>query len=349
MIPALHGLTSFQQLTPAQLRVMLWANQKRIFTSCGISLLVGLLWAFVAPVSYRVDVSIMPELQTRSALNLKRFGALAELAGIDLDAAGGVTEAVRPDLYPNIVSSRPFLLHLLNQPVVTTTHQPYPTLVSLLTSPTRSWINQLVYSAPITMPRSASTGQPLQLNVDQEDLLKEFGELVRSDLDKQSGLILIRVEMPDPNVAAMVSQQAIDYLKQYVTVYRTDKLHQTLTFLTEQRRLAQIRHQEAERQLTRYQDEHRYTVLQTATLPARELEANVTIARTVLDDITRQYEQTQLRIQEETPVFKVLEPPYVPSRRSAPHRKWIILASVIIGVGLQILWLLFTHNSNRKV
>lgn len=319
-------------LTPAQTLATLRTQYRLVLITMLPFTIIGILYAFLKPSSYQVNISVMPELQTRSALNLKRFGALAELAGIELDASGGVTEAVRPDLYPNVLSSRTFLLYLLNQPVETTTHQKYSTLVAFLTAPQRNWLNRLLYSNQLTIPELTSTNQPLALNRDQEDLLKDVYENIRSDLDKQSGLILIRAEMPDARVAAQVAQLSINYLKQYVTDYRTDKLRQTLAFLTAQLQQTRARHADAQRQLARYQDEHRYTVLQTASLEARELEANVSVARTVLDDLTRQFEQTHLRIQEETPVFKILEQPYIPARRSSPHRKAIVLWFMLVGL-----------------
>ena len=231
-------------------------------------------------------------------------------------------------------------MYLLNQPVETITHQKYSTLVAFLTAPQRNWLNRLLYSNPLTIPQPQANSTPLALNRDQEDLLKDLYEHIRSDLDKQSGLILIRAEMPDARVAAQVAQLSINYLKKYVTDYRTDKLRQTLDFLTKQLQQAHTRHTEALRQLTHYQDVHRYTVLQTATLEVRELEANVAVSRTVLDDLTRQFEQTRLRIQEETPIFKVLEQPYIPERRSSPHRKVIVLlftfAGFTVGAGIAL-------------
>lgn len=331
MFPTFKQITSVWQLTSAQAQTIIWARRRMVLAVTLLGAGSGILYAFLSPIEYRADVSIMPELQTRSALTLKRFGALAELAGIDLDATTNITEAVRPDLYPNVLASSPFILHILNQPVETTTHQKYPTLVAFLTDPARFWLNRLFGFKALTIPKQLSNSQLLTLSIDQEDLLKSIQDHILSDLDKQSGLILIRVELPDANVAAQVAQLSIDYLKQYIIDYRTGKLRENLAFLTKQLQEARNRHDTARRQLARYLDEHRYTALQTASLEAHELEANVNVARTVLDDLTRQFEQTRLRIQEQTPVFKVLEPPHVPARRSAPRRKWIML--IFTGVG----------------
>ena len=338
MLPTFKESPSVWQLTSAQVQAIIWARRRVVLAVTITGLVSGILYAFLSPVDYRADVSIMPELQTRSALTLKRFGALAELAGIDLDATANITDAVRPDLYPNVLASRPFILYILNQPVETTTHQQYPTLVAFLTDPGRFWLNRLFGINALTIPQQLSNRQLLTLSIDQEDLLKSMQERILSDLDKQSGLILIRVELPDANVAAQVAQLSADYLKQYIIDYRTGKLQENLTFLINQLQETKNRHDTARRQLARYLDEHRYTVLQTALLEAHELEANVNVARTVLDDLTRQFEQTRLRIQEQTPIFKVLEPPHVPARRSSPRRKWIVLIFTVVSFFAGACW-----------
>lgn len=79
--------------------------------------LVGLIWAFSVPNQYTAQVVLMPELSTKNVAGLGGLGSLAGLAGINLDNLTVGTDALRPDLYPNIVQSVPFVLYLLQQPV----------------------------------------------------------------------------------------------------------------------------------------------------------------------------------------------------------------------------------------
>ena len=79
--------------------------------------LVGGLYAFTAQKEYQAQAIILPELQSSSSFGKSSsLGALAGLAGIDLGMSGS-TDAIRPDLYPSIIQSLPFLMHLSTQSV----------------------------------------------------------------------------------------------------------------------------------------------------------------------------------------------------------------------------------------
>jgi hypothetical protein len=56
----------------------------------------------------------LPELESKDgAGGLSKFKSLAGLAGVDLGSLSS-TEAVRPDLYPNILQSTPFLMDVMS-------------------------------------------------------------------------------------------------------------------------------------------------------------------------------------------------------------------------------------------
>lgn len=324
-------LTFTSTLTPDRVLALVWSRW-RVLAKITVSFgLVGVAYALLAPVEYTTEARIMPELQARLAANLKRFGALAELAGIDIQSAS-TTEAVRPDLYPDVLTSTPFLLDVLGKPVTTTNKKRYPTLLAFLTVPTANPISSWLNDGPLTLPKVTPAGRLVRMSKEQEDLLKDLRERIVSDLDKQSGLILIRVKMPDAEVAAQVCQYAIDYLTQYVVDYRVGKTRKDLTFFTERLHEAKTRYTQALVALSAYTDRNRFLYTQAARVEGKRLEAEHDLSQSLYSELSRQYEQTRIRVQEETPILTVLEPPKVPARRSEPHRTLTVL--VFAGVGL---------------
>ncbi|OIN60283.1 hypothetical protein [Arsenicibacter rosenii] len=278
--------------------------------------LAGIGISYLKTSQYRVDISLMPELQTRSALSLKRFGALAELAGLSIDGDGGITEAIRPDLYSNILESDTFRYEALRHPVTTIAGQHYSSLVAFLTDPSRSWL------AGLTGSQTISTFPPIarQLTLAEENILLAISHQIMADMDKQSGMIQVRVDLPDPAVAQQIAAFSIRFLKAYVTAYRTAKLRQTLAFLNSQQQQAHQRYQLHKKALASYQDSHRNLFLQSATLDGDQLENEAAVAGNVFQRLTEEFEHTRLLIQEQMPVLQVLSPPRPPSRRSSPSR-----------------------------
>lgn len=329
---------------------LLRSRWRFLMNNAGIFGMIGVIYALLSPEEYTSETRLMPELQARSAANLKRFGALAELAGINLDAVG-TTEAVRPDLYPDVLVSTPFLLDVLNKPVVTTDKKRYTTLAALLTDPSRQPLTAWLSDGPMAMPRVTDTTTAVRLNREQDDLLKDCRERILSDLDKQSGLIIVRVKMPDAEVAAQVCVSAIRYLRQYVVKYRTEKTRTDSSFLAQRRSEAKQRYDRALHNLSAYNDNNQFLYTQAAKVEGRRLEAELNLAQTLTDELSRQYEQTRLKIQEETPILTVLEPPSVPSRRSEPHRSLIVLVFAGVGLLTGVGWILgkaFMRYRNDK-
>ena len=97
----------------------LWTKRISIFKVALIFLLFGIFIAFGSRKEYKADAKLLPEPNGKeigtSGL-LGQFGNLSNLAGIDLGNIGG-TDAVRPELYPEIIQSTPFLLKIMKEEV----------------------------------------------------------------------------------------------------------------------------------------------------------------------------------------------------------------------------------------
>lgn len=100
-----------QEIDLIELAQKVWASRKLVFKACGIAALIGLVVAFSIPKEYSTSVTLAPESGGKSAGG--SMGALAAMAGINLGTSSG-EDALSPELYPDIVSSTPFLIELFD-------------------------------------------------------------------------------------------------------------------------------------------------------------------------------------------------------------------------------------------
>ena len=100
-------------------------NKGKLLLSLIIGGLLGVAFSFTVTKMYTSKAELLPEF---SSNKLGGLSSLASLAGFDASSAAG-SDAVRPDLYPNILLSTPALRYLLHQPV-TTVKRPPPLLSS---------------------------------------------------------------------------------------------------------------------------------------------------------------------------------------------------------------------------
>ena len=329
-------------LSPDVVVRTIWQGRIWVLMATGLFISLGILTAFLLTPEFRSEARIMPEMNNGSGDMFKRLASVAGFAGMDFAESEGL-DAVRPDLYPNVLQSTPFVLYLIDQSVFTTDGQQV-TLGLFLLPEGNSWSLKRLFSfgkkAETNRPIRNKPVGPVRLSVRQRDLADEISERVSAKLDTRSGIITITATMPDANVAATVAHLAMDYLTQYVTSYRTDKARQDLQFYTQRLNEVRQRYQTAQLNVFRYNDQHKYYVVQAATMDKQRLEAELSIAQTVYTELSRQFEQAKLKVQERTPVFKVLEPAQVPLKRISPKRTLIVLLFAGIGFVVGIVYVL---------
>lgn len=330
----------WSELTAALLTRVAWQGRRLLLCFMAVFALFGVIIALLATPEYVSDAKIMPEMSSGTGDMVKRLASVAGFSGLDLSEGEGA-DAVRPDLYPNVLQSTPFILYLLNQ-TVTTERRENTTIRKLLLNTdnwqfmSRFWTDANESAGKISIQPDG----PVRLTKQQEDLIKEVGKRVSAKLDTRSGVITITAKMPDANVAATVAQLAMHYLTQYVTSYRTEKARKDLDFYGQRLKESRQRYEKAQYSVFHYNDQHKNFVVQAATMEKQRMEAELAIAQTVYTELARQHEQARLKVQERTPVFKVLEPPKIPVLRSSPKRTLMVAVYALAGMVLGMLYLL---------
>ncbi len=105
---------SEQEIDLLELAKKIWASRAFVLKFCLYGLIVGLVVAFSIPKEYTTTIKLAPEVASGKAPG-GNLGALASFAG--LSSMGSTSEAVYPQLYPDIVASIPFSVSLFDIPV----------------------------------------------------------------------------------------------------------------------------------------------------------------------------------------------------------------------------------------
>jgi len=308
----------------------------------------GVVYALLAREEFSTEGTILPEFQSKTG-GLSQFAGLASLAGVDLSSmSGGLggVEAVRPDLYPTVVGSTPFFLELFKCKVVTrkreqmTFSQFYDKYV--LDDNIDEEYTKLTY--PLNNDYLAVTYQT-------EKNLKDLRKRITSSIDKKTGVITFTVKMPDPIVAALVTKFSMEYVKQYVTNYRTEKSKRDLNFLAERLDAAKGKYYSNQTKKAQYSDQNQLSMIkvQSADLQRERIESDYKLSSSFYNTLLQKYEEAKLKVQQETPVLKVLEPPVVPNKRSEPKRTIIVLIATFLGGIFGIIFGLIRKKNYKLV
>jgi hypothetical protein len=323
-------------------------NKRNFLSYILIFSCLGLVFSFGLKRLYNAEASFLPEIansKSSSSNNLlKQFGGLAGISGINID--GNISDGLRPDLYPGIIKSLPFQLHILNKRVflkeindsVTVenyliNHQPF-SLFEFLQDYTVKLPGTIISAFSNNNENSNEVqfdGQIINMSLKKRKLTEAVSKSIDVIISLETGIVSISVIMSNPEIAAQVAQLSIDYLIQYVTDYRTEKHYNDLTFIEEQFNKAYESFLKSQNELAVFRDRNLNITTARAKTTEERLIAEFNITNTVLSSLSQQLEQAKIKVQENKPVFKILNPVSVPNRKDSPKRALILITFAFIG------------------
>jgi uncharacterized protein involved in exopolysaccharide biosynthesis len=312
-----------------------------------ISTVLGVFIAINIPNEYASQVQILPELTSKDGGgSLSGLKSLAGLAGVDLGGMSS-TEAVRPDLYPNILQSTPFMMGVLNMKVYSSKYKQTMVMSKFLEENTKNELTARVFGKSDDKDKDAFVIDPktipletLRLDKKQDNLIKDLQKRVGATLDKKTGVISISAKMQDPVIAATIVRYAQDYLTSYVVNYRTEKTLKDIKFLEERIGEAKRRYDNALFSYSSYQDRNKALFLNIAKDEGKKLQYEVDLSYNLYSELVKQLEESKIKIHRETPIFKVLEPAQIPVNKSEPKRSIMVIGYLLVGLILSILVIL---------
>lgn len=341
-----------EEINLLELALKIWAERKFILKVCGYAVLVGLIIVFSIPREYTASAMIAPELSDNKGSG--GLSSLAAMAGFNLNAASGA-DAIYPDLYPDIVSSTPFITGLFNVPVKDLDEEIDTTLYCYLNEHQRMAWWSVVISVPFkalgwitSLFKKEKLGDnildPFKLTKEEADIVKELSERIYVSVDKKTGVTTLSVTMQDARISACLTDTVVRRLQDYVTEYRTNKARQDYQF---QRKLFARKKQEyevAQENYAKFADANKNIILLSYRVEQERLESEMRLAYQVYTSVAQQLQMAEAKVQEITPVYTVIEPATIPLKTSKP-RKALMLIGIVFLAGLGSgSWILFGRN-----
>lgn len=330
---------------------------KLILKWCGIAAVVGLVAGFSIPKEYSVNSELAPEIVSRSASS--SLSSLASMAGINLSSVS-TADAVYPDLYPDIVSSTPFVVELFPVQVdfknrkeeLRTDYYTYlkdytrnPWWNKVIKAPMKAlgWFMGLFREKEEPVEGFAELN-PSALTKEQEGIAKAIRQSVTLTVDKKTSVISLAVSAQDPRVAARISEEIITRLQTYVVNYRTEKSRKDLSCYEDLYEEARADYYEAQQRYASYVDRNQGVVLQRVRTEQERLQNEMNLKYNLYNSCAQQLQAAKAKVQLETPVFAVIKPPQVPLQRSKPSKAKILVIFVFLGGVVAAVWILWGRD-----
>ena len=346
--------TEEQEIDLLELAGKIWADRRLVLKWCGIAVVVALVVAFSIPKEYTTTVMLAPEVEGGSR-SLGGLSALAGMAGINM-GSGESSDALYPDLYPDIVSSVGFTTELFNVPVKDAEGELDTNLYTYLKEEQRSTWWSAIISFPfkclgwvMSLFKEEEEGtdggvNPFQLTKDEDGVVKALNERIAVSVDKKTSLISLSVTMQDPLISATMTDTVMAKLQDYITEYRTNKARHDLDFTQKLYDEAQKKYYDAQQAYADYVDMNQNISLRSVQTRQERLQNEMNLAYNLYNQTAQQLQLAKAKVQENTPVYTIVQAATVPLKASKPSKLMILVGFVFLaGVG-SVGWILFGRN-----
>lgn len=167
--------------------------------------------------------------------------------------------------------------------------------------------------------------------------------------DRRTGVLSLKVTMPDPDLAARVANAMVEELNKFNVERRRSQSGEERIFT--ERRLKELQKElaDAEDELVRFLQRNRqFSEFSVASVGARSLERKVQLKQEVLATMSRSYEEARINEVRDTPVLTVIDRAEPPAWKSFPKRTISVLVALVVGVVLGI-GLAYLAEARRRV
>lgn len=333
--------------------------RKTIYKAASIGLIIGVIIAICIPKQYTAEVTLSPEMSSNKGTGLS--GLAASFLGSDV-AMGDGTDALNASLSADIVSSTPFLLELstmeipaskgVNMTLNTYLDEKYVPwwsyvigFPSIIIDGAKSLFieeDELVYS-------NRTNKGVIELSQKESKKIEVLKNTITAIVDKKTSMTTVAVTLQNPKVAAVLADSVVKKLQEYIIDYRTTKAKEDCIYLEKLFKERQQEYYAAQKEYANYIDSHDNIILQSVRAEQERLQNDMSLAYQVYSQVANQLQVARAKVQEEKPVFAVVEPAVVPLKPSGISKKVYVLVFIFLSVCIVMFWKLFGEEFLDKI
>ena len=333
--------------------------RKTIYKAAGIGLVIGIIVAISIPKQYTVGVTLSPEMGNTKGSGLSGLAASFLGSGVSMNEG---TDALNASLSADIVSSTPFLLELSTMKIPALEGETM-TLNVYLDEESSPWWGYVIGLPGMviggvkslfteeeseSVPSDKANLGTIELSKKESEKIEALKKKILASVDKKTSMTTVSVTLQNPKVAAVVADSVVRKLQEYIIDYRTTKAKEDCLYLERLFKERQQEYYDAQKKYADYMDSHDNIILQSVRAEQERLQNDMSLAYQVYSQVANQLQVARAKVQEEKPVFAVVEPAVIPLYPSGTSRKIYVLAFIFLSVCIVISWKLFGEDILNK-
>ena len=335
---------------------------KKILVWALVGAAFGVMIGLSTPRTYVSEAVVAPEIMTRSTLG--GISSLASLAGINTNTMA-LTDAMHPDMYPEIIHSSNFFLDLFDMPVTVETKDSlvhtdlYDYMAHYNKAPWWGYVLgapkialnavKMLFTKKVEAEEAEgyATVDSLRLTKQQEKVIKALSHSVNASVNKRTYVLSLKVRTQDPLISAQLVNATVDNLQKFVTTYRTEKARENVDYFQMIYDETKANYLSAQRAYTYYLDSHQGVVTRSSQAYAQQLQNEANLRYQMYNQTAQNLLTAQAKVQQEAPVLVVIQPGIAP-HHGQPSRVRLVILWFMVGLALRVGWKAFGFDKIFK-
>lgn len=304
--------------------------------------LISIIICFSIPKQYTVNI----ELATESSNNTSStIGNMVSILGIG--NLNNNNEALNTGIYSDIISSTPFLLEIINSKVkYNNSIIPFEEYINNQKKPWWESLKNIplnIFSKNDNIATNINNDIK-NLNAKEIQAINKLKESINTEMRRKTNIFSISVCLQNPTITAIIADSVANKLQKYVSKYRTNKAINDYKYLETLYNERKADYYKAQQAYANYIDMNRDITSQRATVIVERLRNEMNLTFQIYSQIATQLELAKAKIQEQNPIFTIIEPAYIPKRPSAPNKKIIVIGFTLLGFSLSSIYFLIKNS-----
>lgn len=339
---------------------------KVILKWCGVAAILALIVGFSIPKKYTVVSRMSLETSSGGVSTGGTLSSLAGLAGINLGSLTSSGDVMSPELYPEILSSTPFVLELFPKTVQFKDKKGQHDISFY--EYVRDYMKKPWWNAVIRFPATAlgwtlglfqpkedkkeseseeldfSAMDPSHLSMEQFGVAGEIRNNIVWSVDKKTSVIRLSASAQNPDVAMQISGDIIKLLQEYLINYRTEKARRDLDYYQQLYDEAKADYYSIQQRYASFLDRNQSIITQRGKAEQDRLRNEMQLSYSLYTSCSQQVQAAKAKVQLDTPVFNVIDPPQYPFM-GKPRKIILLVAFIFFGAILSALWILWLRDA----
>ena len=327
----------------------IWEKKKLFIIVWVITFVLSCLWILPQPRYYTAEVSVAPETSTHEGA-----GGLASLASsFGVNLGEGSTDAIYPQLYPELFGSTEFLVGLMDIQIQTLDDNVKADYYTYL----KDYQKKNILFVPFTALKNFITSlfpkeeqqnipsvdgkrfNPFHLSRETNDIINLAKNNITCTYSRTTDVVTISVKDQDPLVCALLADSIKQHLQVFITDYRTKKSRIDYEFYKKLTSDAKLEYEKARQRYGSYADANMDIVLESYRAKRDDLENDMQLKYNAYSTLNTQLQAAIAKVQENTPAFTTLTNATVPVKPAGPKRMIFVAVMLFLSTIGTIVYL----------